>query len=131
MSTKLKSVLSWVLPIVIGLLIALLIRQFWFTMVKVDGDSMLPNLKDNERVVAFKTSPVKRGSVIVFHSYGVDAKEKNRNGVYVKRVVAVAGDTVRYTSQGQLYVNNRRDKQTYLLNQTQRTSGRFEANAHS
>ena len=97
MSTKLKSVLSWVLPIVIGLLIALLIRQFWFTMVKVDGDSMLPNLKDNERVVAFKTSPVKRGSVIVFHSYGVDAKEKNRNGVYVKRVVAVAGDTVRYT----------------------------------
>ncbi|SPX67743.1 signal peptidase I [Lactiplantibacillus plantarum subsp. plantarum] len=61
-----KSIMSWVVPIAIGLIIALLIRQFWFTMVKVDGTSMQPNLQNNERVVAFKTSKIKAGSVVVF-----------------------------------------------------------------
>ena len=45
MTTKVKVVLSWLLPIIIGLIIALLIRQFWFTVVKVDGNSMQPNLQ--------------------------------------------------------------------------------------
>ncbi|RRK11341.1 signal peptidase I [Lactiplantibacillus garii] len=131
MSTKLRTVLSWIIPIVIGLTVALLIRQFWFTLVKVDGGSMQPNLQNNERVVAFKPVSVKRGSVIVFHSYGVDAQEKDPNGVYVKRVVAVAGDTVRYTKNGTLIVNNHHVKQSYLKNTYQQTTGSFMANQHS
>ena len=75
MTTKAKTILSWLVPIIIGLIIALIIRQFWFTMVKVDGDSMQPNLQNNQRVVAVKTSAIKRGSVIVFHAYGVDAAQ--------------------------------------------------------
>lgn len=98
-----KSIMSWVVPIAIGLIIALLIRQFWFTMVKVDGTSMQPNLQNNERVVAFKTSKIKAGSVVVFNAYGLDPNQTDKNAVYVKRVIGMPGDTVRYTSSGKLY----------------------------
>lgn len=108
-----KSIMSWVVPIAIGLIIALLIRQFWFTMVKVDGTSMQPNLQNNERVVAFKTSKIKAGSVVVFNAYGLDPNQTDKNAVYVKRVIGMPGDTVRYTSSGKLYVNNKLVKQTY------------------
>lgn len=131
MSVKIKIILSWVIPIIVGLTLALLIRQFWFTMVKVDGTSMQPNLQNNERVVALKTSPIKRGSVIVFHAYGTNAQEKDPKSVYVKRVVAVGGDTVRYTKNGNLYVNNHMVKQTYLKDTKQQTTGSFMANQHS
>lgn len=112
MNTKSRSFLSWLIPIIIGLVLALLIRQFLFTMVKVDGKSMLPNLENNERVLALKTTKIKRGSVIVFHSYDVDSQEKNQHGVYVKRVVAVGGDSVRYSAAGKLYVNGKQVNQS-------------------
>lgn len=126
-----KSIMSWVLPIAVGLILALLIRQFWFTMVKVDGTSMQPNLQDNERVVAFKTSQIKAGSVVVFDAYGLDPDQTAKNAVYVKRVIGMPGDSVRYTSSGKLYVNNKLVKQTYLKNSYQQTTGSFMANKHS
>jgi len=126
-----KSIMSWVLPIIIGLGIALLIRQFWFTMVKVDGTSMQPNLENSERVVAIKTSTVKAGSVVVFNAFGTDPNQTDKNAVYVKRVIGMPGDTVRYTSSGKLYVNNKLVKQTYLKDSYQQTTGSFMANSHS
>lgn len=123
--------MSWVLPIAIGLLLALLIRQFWFTMVKVDGTSMQPNLQDNERVVAFKTSKIKAGSVVVFDAYGLDPDQTVKNAVYVKRVIGMPGDSVRYSKDGKLYVNNKLVKQTYLKNRYQQTTGSYMANSHS
>ncbi|RRK11342.1 signal peptidase I [Lactiplantibacillus garii] len=126
-----KNIMSWVLPIAIGLILALLIRQFWFTMVKVDGTSMQPNLQNNERVVAFKTSKIKAGSVVVFDAYGLDPDQTAKNAVYVKRVIGMPGDSVRYTSNGQLYVNNKLVKQSYLKNNYQQTTGSFMANSHS
>lgn len=126
-----KTIMSWVVPIAIGLLLAFLIRQFWFTMVKVDGTSMQPNLQNNERVVAFKTSKIKAGSVVVFDAYNLDPDQTVKNAVYVKRVIGMPGDSVRYTSSGQLYVNNKLVKQTYLKNQSQQTTGSFMPNSHS
>ncbi len=56
-----RQTMSWVIPIVIGLLIALLIKQFLFQIVRVDGPSMLPNLQNNERVFCLKTAKIHRG----------------------------------------------------------------------
>ena len=47
-----KELMSWIVPIAIGLLLALLIKQFAFQFVRVDGPSMQPNLQNNERVSA-------------------------------------------------------------------------------
>ena len=37
-----REIMSWVIPIAIGLIIALLIKSYWFTLVRVDGTSMDP-----------------------------------------------------------------------------------------
>ena len=89
----LRQIFSWVIPVVIGLILALLIRQL-FQNVRVDGPSMLPNLVNNERVFSFKQSKIHRGSVVVFNADGVDPQVSTKTD-YVKRVIAIPGDTVK------------------------------------
>ncbi|WP_087793444.1 signal peptidase I, partial [Lactiplantibacillus plantarum] len=88
-----KSIMSWVLPIVVGLLVAMVIRHFIFTMVRVDGPSMEPNLDDNERVAVVKTAKIQHLSVIVFNAYQVDPDARSKTVKYVKRVIGMPGDT--------------------------------------
>lgn len=126
-----KALISYIAPIIIGLVIALLIRQFWFTIVQVSGSSMKPNLQNKERVIAIKNKYPKKGNVVVFNSYGVDPTQLNKSVVYVKRVIATSGDSVKYTKKGKLYVNNKLVKQPYLSSSTQATRGSFMANSHS
>ncbi|WP_203641528.1 signal peptidase I [Levilactobacillus andaensis] len=116
----LKEVMSWVIPIVIGLAIAFAIKAFVFTRVRVDGPSMEPNLQNDEKVVAFKQSKVKHLSVIVFDAHGEDPAAKT-NTNYVKRVIGLPGDTVA-SKNGYIYVNNKKVKQSFI-SQSERTSG--------
>lgn len=107
-----KQVMGWVLPIAIGLLIALLIRNFVMTPVRVDGPSMLPNLQNNERVLTWKQAKIHRGSVVVFDANGVDPQVSQKT-YYVKRVIGVPGDTVK-AKNGKLYVNGKLVSQSYI-----------------
>ena len=104
--------MSWVLPVVIGLLIALGIRTYIVQPVRVDGPSMLPNLQHNERVLTWKQAKIHRGSVVVFNANGVDPQVSEKT-YYVKRVIAVPGDTVE-AKNGKLYVNGKLVNQKYI-----------------
>ena len=116
----LRQTLSWLIPVAIGLIIALLVKQFAFQLVKVDGPSMQPNLQNNERVVAVKTSKIHRGSVIVFDANRVDPQVSQTTD-YVKRVIALPGDTVE-AKNGYIYVNGKKTNQSYI-SKYQRTTG--------
>lgn len=102
----LKEIVSWIVPIVIGLLVALLIKDFVFQLVRVDGPSMQPNLENNERVLVYKQSQIRRGSVVVFDAHGVDPQAVAKTD-YVKRVIGKPGDTVS-ANNGNLYVNDKK-----------------------
>lgn len=116
----LKEVMSWVIPVVIGLAIAFAIKSFVFTRVRVDGPSMEPNLQNNEKVFAWKQAKVKHLSVIVFDAHGEDPSAKvNTN--YVKRVIGLPGDTVT-SKNGYIYVNNKKINQSFI-SKSERTSG--------
>lgn len=115
-----KSIMSWLLPVLIGLIIALLIKSFWFTFVRVDGPSMQPNLQNNERVVCMRHDKIHRGSVIVFNANGVDPQVAT-NTKYVKRVIGIPGDTVR-SKNGNIYVNGKKVNQNYI-SMSERKSG--------
>ena len=104
---------NWVIPIVIGLFIALIIRTFLFTLVTVDGPSMNPNLDNGELVVESKISTVKRGNVIVFDATNEDPQIKSGHKDYVKRVIAVGGDIVSHKGAN-LYVNGKKVNQDYI-----------------
>lgn len=116
----LRSIMSWLIPVAIGLLLALLIKQFVFQLVRVDGPSMQPNLQNNERVACIKTAKVRHGSVIVFDAQGVDPQAVQKTD-YVKRVIGLPGDTVE-AKNGKLYVNGKLTNQQYI-NAEQRNVG--------
>ncbi|MDO4903074.1 MAG: signal peptidase I [Limosilactobacillus sp.] len=118
--SKFKGFMSWVIPIVIGLVLALLIKQFVFQIVRVDGPSMEPNLVNNERVFSLKTAKIHRGSVVVFDANGVDPQVSTKTE-YVKRVIGVPGDTVE-SKNGNIYVNGKKINQNYI-SKSQRNSG--------
>ena len=83
------------------LCIALLIRTFLFTLIRVDGHSMDDTLHNNERlfvsVLDVRLSGVERGDVVICHypnrtSPGLFGIETQTN--FVKRVRGVPGDVV-------------------------------------
>ncbi|MDC2845262.1 signal peptidase I [Limosilactobacillus mucosae] len=123
-----KELMSWIVPIAIGLLLALLIKQFGFQFVRVDGPSMQPNLQNNERVVCLKQAKIHRGSVVVFDANGVDPQVSVKTE-YVKRVIGLPGDTVE-AKNGNLYVNGKKVNQSYI-SKSERSSGTGTWNLHS
>lgn len=121
MVAKVRQLAGWIIPVVIGLLIALLIKQFFFQIVRVDGPSMQPNLQNDERVVCLKSAKIHRGSVIIFNADGVDPQVASKTN-YVKRVVGLPGDTVRSVN-GKLYVNGKQVSQTYIVKRQRLATG--------
>jgi signal peptidase I len=107
-----REILSWVIPLILGLALAFAIKTFWFTLVRVDGTSMEPNLVNNERVWVFKTAEIHRGSVVVFDAYGEDP-EATEHKDYVKRVIGMPGDTVSAVN-GVIKVNGKTIDQSYI-----------------
>lgn len=82
-------------------LIILMLVVFYIMMgiSTVDGDSMYPTLHDQDKVIYLRSVPeYKAGDIVVVNRPGGEE--------YVKRIVAVAGDTVNIQS-GKLYVNGK------------------------
>lgn len=110
--TKKEEILSWVKCIAIAVAITLFLVNFVFMFVRVDGESMTNTLQNNDRLfvdrLTYTFGKPERGDIVichfpktigVFYSYQADK-------VYVKRCVAVAGDTVEIKEDGYLYVND-------------------------
>lgn len=106
--------LEWAKSIIIALVIVFICRWFIFTPTIVSGISMEPNFHNNERIIVNKfiyyfTKP-KRGEVIVFHAL--------ENSDYIKRVIAVAGDTVMVEGDN-VYVNGELINESYIEEQVE------------
>ena len=106
---------------------AMLITQFIVTMVLVDGVSMMPNLRDGERVLVPKyelwlhrlgIGDFKRGDIVVFKPPRAAAAisptvRRDFYGLWeyrphlIKRIIGVGGDTIRIEG-GEVWVNNQK-----------------------
>jgi signal peptidase I len=97
--------LSWVRDLAFSVLIAVILIVFIYQPVKVEGTSMMPTLTDQERIFInkftyhFGLGSIERSDMVVFW-FPLDPSKS-----YIKRVIAVPGDTVRIDA-GQVYVNS-------------------------
>ncbi len=93
--------IDFFLYLAVVLIVALSIRLFVFEPVRVDGDSMLPTLFNNERMfvekVSFYFSDPERGEIIICR-YPDESKN------CVKRVIALPGERIKI-SWGTVYIN--------------------------
>ena len=82
-----REILEWVVSILVAVVLALFIRQFVFTVVRVDGESMVPTLQHNDRLIVWRLGYTpENGDIIVLHQAG--------HQPYIKRVIANEGQTV-------------------------------------
>lgn len=106
-----KELLEWLQAIVIAVVLALLVRNFIFTVVRVDGQSMEPTLAHNDRMIVWRLGyEPQEGDIVIFNPPGYD-----KNVYWVKRVIATEGQHVEidYASNS-VYVDGEKLDEPYL-----------------
>lgn len=116
-----------VITLIAVVVFALAARAVLAEPVRVSGESMLDNLQDGDYLfvekLSYAFSSPKRGDIVI--CYYPDSYYTSQNKEYytrVKRVVAVAGDTVE-TRDGRLYVNGEAVEEPYLTESRSTTAG--------
>ncbi|MDP4178614.1 MAG: signal peptidase I [Bacillota bacterium] len=102
---------DWVIPVLIAVLLTILIRKFLFFNIQVPTGSMIPTIEINDRLLVTKvynTNHLKRGQVVVFTS-------KELNNTLIKRLIGLPGDTVTIKHNGDVYVNDKKIDQSYVV----------------
>ncbi len=121
-----KELLDWALTIIIAVVIAFVLKTFVMTLAKVDGQSMEPTLQHADRMYVNKLFyKPERGDVVIVKS------EKTNDRFWIKRVIAVEGDTLYIDfERGDVYVNGEMIDEPYIKEPTRRT-GRYIDNLMS
>ena len=109
-----RTVIEVVVIVAAAFVIALLVQAFLIKPFTIHQVSMRPTLEEGDRVLINRLSyhfrDPERGDVVIFHSPMSEGED------LVKRVVAVAGDTVA-VRDGKLWVNGIAQEEPYLLEQ--------------
>lgn len=113
--------LDWVGSLVYAVLFMLALNLFVFRSITVDGRSMNNTLQDQDRVISFNLFYTPhRGDIVVVQA---DRLRQSTSGLYgepiIKRVIAVAGDTVRFDfEKGEVYLNGELLDEDYIAEKT-------------
>jgi signal peptidase I len=101
----------WVRDVLISVAASFMIITFLYQPVRVEGTSMLPQLRDQDRLFinkfVYRFEKISRGDIVVFH-YPRDPEKS-----YIKRVIALPGDSLRI-DDGRVYVNGQRVDEDYV-----------------
>ncbi len=99
-----SSLRSWMRDLILSVFVSIFIIVFLYQPVRVEGTSMLPMLEDQDRLfinkMAYRVGEIHRSDVVVF-LYPHDHEKS-----YIKRVVALPGDTLRI-DHGRVSVNGK------------------------
>ena len=85
--------------------VAVLVATLLMPVLQIFGSSMAPTLNDGEIVLSLKTSDFQHGDVVAFYY---------NNKILVKRVIAVSGEWVDITPEGDVFVDGEQLDEPYL-----------------
>lgn len=101
---------EWIIMIIVAVILALIIRYFVLSSTLVNGSSMEPTLKTNDRLlvnrISFMVDDLKYGDIVEFHN------PYNEKEDFIKRVIALEGDVVEIKNNI-VHVNNKPLKEEY------------------
>ena len=97
--------ISGSLLILLAVLMLIIVMPYFLKLTTVNGDSMLPTLENGDRLLidrfSYRIGKPQRFDVVMF-SY-----HYKPNTYYIKRVIALPGETVRINAEGVIYVNGK------------------------
>ncbi len=106
-----KEFLIYVIIVLAAVVSATLIRIYILEPFIVPTPSMEPMLLVGDKVIinklAYKFGSVKRGDIIAFHS-PIEKKD------LVKRAIAIEGDEITLTTEGEIFINGEKIVEDYL-----------------
>lgn len=91
--------------LIVAAAIAALMATRLFVLIRINGNSMEPTLKDDEVVFILQTKEIEAGDVIGFY-YG--------GRILLKRVVGCSGDQINIDADGSVYVNGEMLEEPYI-----------------
>ena len=144
--SMLREIWEWAYTIIIAIVIAMLIKGFVFDIVRVDGSSMFPTLKNNDRLIVTKLGyKPEQGDIIILDSTyknreeyfdtlaaqeggdelssvskffkSFSLPENLKKKYYVKRVIALPGQTVDLRD-GKVYIDGQQLEESYYSGTT-------------
>lgn len=102
---------AWARDIVISVIASFFIVTFLYQPVRVEGTSMQPELRDQDRLFIdkffFRFEKIDRGDIVVFH-YPRDPEKS-----YIKRIIALPGDSI-FIDHGRVWLNNQPLDEPYV-----------------
>lgn len=105
------SIHPWLRDIGIWFLVSLFIFTFLYSPVRVEGTSMQPGLRDQDRLFIdkffFRFEKIDRDDVVVFH-YPRDPEKS-----YIKRVIGLPGDRI-WIDRGHVWLNGVALRESYV-----------------
>lgn len=108
---------------------AFLVRHLVACPFTVPSASMEPTLQPGDLILADRTTrgTAQRGAIVVFDGAGYFGPTQSGSRYWVKRVIAVGGDTIRCCSTtGRLVLNGEELKEPYLAPGTEPSTVRFD-----
>src|SRR5437868_13909649 len=110
LSNMVGEIRGWARDVFFAIGTAIMIVVFLYQPVKVEGTSMLPELRDQERIFVnkfvYRIEEINRKDIVVFW-YPKDPSKS-----YIKRIIGMPGDTVEI-KDGVIYLNNKRLNEPY------------------
>ncbi len=108
-----REILEWIASILVAVIVALVLRNYVVIFARVDGESMLPTLHHNERLVVWRLGyQPENGDIVILDP-------PSGRGPYVKRVIATGGQTLRIDSTtGEVFVDGVKIDEPYINNRT-------------
>lgn len=101
-ASHMKEILSWIIPFVAALLIAVFLKNYIIINANVPSGSMENTIMTGDRLIgnrlAYLKSNPERGDIIIFHY------PDNEQEIYVKRVIGLPGETVE-VRDGKIYID--------------------------
>ncbi|MCL2822260.1 MAG: signal peptidase I [Firmicutes bacterium] len=102
--SKTGLIISIPLVVLIAVLLALIIFLSLFSLVRVDGPSMLPTLTHNQYVLLRNRAAVQNGDIFVFDGTIKNSAGQDVDGRIIKRAIGVGGDKIVFARASNLYV---------------------------
>lgn len=120
-SRSLRTAFDWLGSLIGALLAVAVVYAFFFRVVTVSGDSMDRTLKHGDNLVMItRLYTIERGDIVVI--------EREGDEPLIKRVIAMAGDTLRIdNATGTVYLNGQVLQEPYVRDGTTPSFGFDEA----